>query len=172
MKNDTAAEALLVLEDGTYFRGKALGAKGTNGGELCFNTGMTGYQEIFTDPSYFGQIVLATTSHIGNYGVVDDEVESDKVQIKGLVCKEFAKTFSRLTAKGSLQDYFERAGVVGICEVDTRELVRHIRDKGAMNAIISSEILDVEVLRRKVQEIPSMAGLELSTKVTTPEIYD
>ncbi|RYZ42289.1 MAG: carbamoyl-phosphate synthase small subunit [Sphingobacteriales bacterium] len=133
---------------------------------------MTGYQEIFTDPSYFGQIVLATTSHVGNYGVVEDEVESDKVQIKGLVCKEFAKTFSRLTAKGSLQDYFERAGVVGICEVDTRELVRHVRDKGAMNAIISSEILDVEELLKKVIEVPSMAGLELSTKVSTKEGYE
>ena len=172
MMINSETPAILILEDGTIFRGKALGAIGTSGGELCFNTGMTGYQEIFTDPSYFGQIVLATTSHIGNYGVVDDEVESDKVQIKGLVCKEFAHTFSRKLASGSLQEYFERAGVVGICEVDTRALVKHIRNKGAMNALISSEELDEEILHQRLSEVPSMAGLELSTSVSTQNGYE
>jgi len=172
MKKHTSSEAILLLEDGTVFTGKSLGRIGTSGGELCFNTGMTGYQEIFTDPSYYGQLVVTTFSHIGNYGVQSEEVESDKVQINGLVCKEFSHFFSRKSADGSLQDYFERAGVVGICEIDTRALVRHIRDKGAMNGIISSETLDVEELKLRLKEVPSMAGLELSSHVSTEEQYE
>ena len=171
MNNAISKEALLILEDGTVFKGKALGKTGTTGGELCFNTGMTGYQEIFTDPSYYGQLVLTTTSHIGNYGVIPTEVESDKIQIKGLVCKEFSTHFSRKMAESSLQEYFEKAGIVGICELDTRELVRHIRNKGAMNAVISSEILNEEELKLKLKEVPSMAGLELSSKVSTEKPY-
>ncbi|MFD2512827.1 glutamine-hydrolyzing carbamoyl-phosphate synthase small subunit [Pontibacter locisalis] len=172
MKKYSTTEAILLLEDGTLFKGKSLGLIGTSGGELCFNTGMTGYQEIFTDPSYYGQIVVTTVSHIGNYGVQHEEVESDQVQIRGLVCKEFSHHFSRKTAEGSLQEYFEKAGIVGICEIDTRSLVRHIRDKGAMNAIISSETTDVEELRTKLAGVPSMAGLELSSQVSTKDIYD
>ncbi|WP_162051650.1 glutamine-hydrolyzing carbamoyl-phosphate synthase small subunit [Pontibacter pamirensis] len=171
MKKQISTEAILLLEDGTVFKGKSLGRIGTSGGELCFNTGMTGYQEIFTDPSYYGQMVVTTVSHVGNYGVQHQEVESDKIQISGLVCKDFSSHFSRQTAEGSLQDYFEQAGVVGICEIDTRALVRHIRDKGAMNAIVSSETTDMDELRKKLAEVPSMAGLELSSKVSTPEIY-
>jgi carbamoyl-phosphate synthase small subunit len=172
MKKNTASEAILLLEDGTVYRGKSLGMIGTSGGELCFNTGMTGYQEIFTDPSYYGQVVVNTVPHVGNYGVQDEEVESNRVQISALVCKDFSHFYSRKTAEGSLQEYFEKAGVVGICEIDTRELVRHIRDKGAMNAIVSSEIMDVEELRKKLQEVPSMDGLELASKVSTLEAYD
>ncbi|RDV15194.1 carbamoyl-phosphate synthase small subunit [Pontibacter diazotrophicus] len=171
MKKQISTEAILLLEDGTVYKGKSLGRIGTSGGELCFNTGMTGYQEIFTDPSYYGQMVVTTVSHVGNYGVQHQEVESNKIQISGLVCKDFSSHFSRKTAEGSLQDYFENAGVVGICEIDTRALVRHIRDKGAMNAIVSSETTDIEELRKKLAEVPSMAGLELSSKVSTPEIY-
>jgi carbamoyl-phosphate synthase small subunit len=171
MKETIVKEAVLLLEDGKIYRGKALGKVGTNSGELCFNTGMTGYQEIFTDPSYFGQIVLTTVPHIGNYGTMAKEVESDQVQIKGLVCKEFSEFFSRQAAEGSLQDYFERAGVVGICEIDTRELVRHIRDKGAMNAIISSEITDIDRLESMLAATPSMKGLELASKVSTKAEY-
>lgn len=171
MKKYTSSEAILLLEDGTVFRGKSLGRIGTSGGEICFNTGMTGYQELFTDPSYYGQLVVNTVPHVGNYGVQQGEVESDKVQISGLVCKDFSHHFSRNTAEGSLQEYFEKAGVVGICEIDTRALVRHIRDKGAMNAIVSSEITDIEELRKRLAEVPSMAGLELSSKVSTPETY-
>src|SRR5213595_3052915 len=111
MKNEN--KAVLLLQDGTVLHGSAFGKIGTTTGELCFNTGMTGYQEIFTDPSYYGQLVLTTTSHIGNYGVIPTEVESDKVQIKGLVCKEFSTHFSRKMAESSLQEYFEKAGVVG-----------------------------------------------------------
>src|SRR5690349_7396991 len=147
MSDATGAEsAILLLEDGTAFRGRALGCRGTTTGEVCFNTGMAGYQEIFTDPSYCGQLVVTTTSHIGNYGVVSEEVESGRVQIAGLICREFSEFFSRREASGSVQDYFERAGIVGIGGIDTRALVRHIREKGAMNAIISSEELDADKL--------------------------
>ncbi|QNF31773.1 glutamine-hydrolyzing carbamoyl-phosphate synthase small subunit [Adhaeribacter swui] len=171
MKEKKAVDAILLLADGTQWHGKSLGCIGTNSGELCFNTGMTGYQEIFTDPSYYGQIVITTVSHVGNYGVLNREVESEQIQIKGLVCKEFSDFFSRQSAEGSLQEYFEKAGIVGICEIDTRELVRHIRHKGAMNAIISSEISDVEVLKEKLNATPSMHGLELASQVSTSEEY-
>lgn len=161
--------ALLVLEDGTVFKGKSVGKSGTTTGEIAFNTGMTGYQEVFTDPSYYGQILVTTTAHIGNYGVHPEEKESDQVQIAGLVCKKFSKTYSRAEATGSLDDYLVENNTVGIADVDTRALVRHIRSKGAMNAIISSEILDEEILKSKVKEVPSMEGLELSSKVTGKE---
>ncbi len=165
-------EALLLLEDGTAYRGLALGKKGTAGGEICFNTGMTGYQEIYTDPSYYGQIVVNTTSHIGNYGVqLDTEEESSNVKIKGMVCNTFSDDYSRHTADFSLQEYFERANIVGISNVDTRQLVRHVREKGVMNAIISSEILDENQLMEELKKVPSMAGLELSSVVSTTEPY-
>ncbi len=171
MKYTEKKPAILVLEDGTVFHGKAAGAIGTTTGEICFNTGMTGYQEIFTDPSYFGQILLATHVHIGNYGIHPDEVESDGVKISGLVCRGFNETYSRPTATKSIQQYFEEQKVVAICDVDTRAIVRHIRSKGAMNCIISSEILDVEKLKKMLKEVPSMAGLELSSMVTTTAPY-
>jgi carbamoyl-phosphate synthase small subunit len=171
MKEKNLTEAVLLLADGKVYRGKALGSIGTSSGELCFNTGMTGYQEIFTDPSYFGQIIVTTVPHVGNYGTVGREVESDQVQIKGLVCKEFSDYFSRQSAEGSLQEYFEQASIVGICEIDTRELVRHIRDKGAMNAIISSDTTDLAVLQQKLDATPSMDGLELASQVSTREEY-
>lgn len=164
-------KAILLLEDGTVMQGNAAGLIGTTTGEICFNTGMTGYQEIFTDPSYYGQIMVTTTAHIGNYGTSKDEVESDKVNISGLVCKKFSDVFSRDFADTSLQKYFEEHKIVAISDVDTRKLVRHIRDKGAMNAIISSEIFDVDELKKKLAEVPSMEGLELSSKVCTKEPY-
>lgn len=164
--------ALLVLEDGTVFYGKATGKVGTTTGEIAFNTGMTGYQEVFTDPSYYGQILIMTTSHIGNYGVNPEEVESGSIKIAGLVTKKFADFFSRASANLSLQDYLLENQKVGITDVDTRALVRHIRHKGAMNAIISSEILDEKELLKLVKEVPSMDGLELSSKVCTKEAYE
>lgn len=163
--------AVLVLADGTVFNGIAVGSVGTATGEICFNTGMTGYQEIFTDPSYFGQIMVTATAHIGNYGVHEEEVESDSLKIAGLVCKKFSPTFSRPNGKGSLQQEFENENFVGIADVDTRALVRHIRNSGAMNAIISSEELDVDVLKKRLNEVPSMDGLELSSMVSTKEPY-
>ena len=135
-------KAILLLEDGTTYYGNAAGLIGTTTGEICFNTGMTGYQEIFTDPSYYGQVLVATTAHIGNYGVSNVEIESDNVNISGLVCKKFSEVFSREYADGSLQEYFEKQKIVAISDVDTRALVRHIRDKGAMNCVISSEEFD------------------------------
>lgn len=165
-------EALLLLEDGTAYKGLALGKSGTTGGEICFNTGMTGYQEIYTDPSYYGQIIVNTNSHIGNYGVqLEDEEESGSVKIRGMVCNTFSQIYSRDTADFSLQEYFERANIVGISNVDTRHLVRHVREKGVMNAIISSEILDENELMKELKKIPSMDGLELSSDVTTEEPY-
>lgn len=172
MKYQQGQRAILLLEDGTHFEGKAAGKIGTTTGEIAFNTGMTGYQEIFTDPSYFGQILLMTPSHIGNYGIHPDEVESESVKIAGLVCKKFSQVFSREASEESIQDYFERQNLVGISDVDTRALTRHIRDKGAMNAIISSENLDLDSLKAELAKVPSMAGLELSSKVCTNEVYD
>ena len=168
---NTENKAILLLEDGTTLYGNAAGLIGTTTGEICFNTGMTGYQEIFTDPSYYGQIMVATTAHVGNYGTNKQEVESDNVNISGLVCKKFSNMFSRDAADTSLQEYFEQQKIVAISDVDTRFLVRHIRDKGAMNAIISSEIFDQEELKKRLAKVPSMAGLELSSKVSTKETY-
>ncbi len=171
LKYSHRPKALLVLEDGTVFEGKAAGKIGTTSGEICFNTGMSGYQEIYTDPSYFGQIIVMTNSHIGNYGIEESEVESSSVKIAGMVCKKFNQGYSRPRAQKSLQTWFEESGIVSICEIDTRALVRYIRNKGAMNAIISSEILDVEQLKAKLKDVPSMAGLELSSKVSTKTPY-
>jgi len=169
--NLSQKKAILLLEDGSRFEGIAIGKIGTVGAEICFNTGMTGYQEIYTDPSYYGQIVVNTTSHIGNYGVEDSEQESDAPKITGLVVNTFSQDYSRFTGDGSLQNYLEKNGIVGVSELDTRLLVRQIRDKGAMNAIISSEDLSEDELQRRLAEVPSMDGLELSSFVSTKEPY-
>ena len=163
-------KAYLLLEDGLMVEGEAIGQRGTAGGEICFNTGMTGYQEIYTDPSYFGQIVVNTSAHIGNYGVMEAEQESANPKIKGLVVNDFSEDFSRKTAHGSLQDYLEKNNVVGIANVDTRMLVRHIRSKGAMNAIISSS-LSSDSLETELKKVPSMDGLELASLVSTEKPY-
>ncbi|MBD3638914.1 MAG: glutamine-hydrolyzing carbamoyl-phosphate synthase small subunit [Crocinitomicaceae bacterium] len=163
--------AVLVLADGTVFKGNAIGKMGTTTGEIAFNTGMTGYQEVFTDPSYHRQILVMTTSHIGNYGVHPEEIESDSMKIAGLVTKKFSHMFSRPSANDSLQNFMENDGVVGISDIDTRALVRHIRNAGAMNAIISSENLDVDSLKAELAKVPSMEGLELSSEVSTKEAY-
>ncbi len=165
-------KAYLVLEDGTFFEGKAIGKIGTTSGEIAFNTGMTGYQEVFTDPSYFGQILVMTMDHIGNYGARNADTESGSIKIAGLVCKNYSPMHSRTMANSSLNDYFIENGLTGISDVDTRQIVKHIRDAGAMNAIISSEILDVDVLTKMVKEVPSMEGLELSSKVWSKESYE
>lgn len=166
------AQALLLLEDGTVFYGRAAGKIGTTTGEICFNTGMTGYQEIFTDPSYFGQILVTTNVHIGNYGIKNDEVESEGIKIAGLVCRNFNIPYSRALADRSIQEYFEAEGLVALDDVDTRALVQHIRERGAMNGIISSETTDIEALRQRLEATPPMAGLELSSLVTTTAPYE
>jgi carbamoyl-phosphate synthase small subunit len=165
------SQAILVLEDGSSFTGKAIGKIGTTTGEICFNTGMTGYQEVFTDPSYFGQIIVTTSNHIGNYGVKNDEVESDQIRINGLVCKKFSNIYSRTMADDSLNEFFIDKNLVGISDVDTRQIVRSIRSKGAMNCIISSETLDVEELKAKLSKAPSMDGLELASRVSSSKSY-
>ena len=164
--------AVLVLADGTVAHGFAFGAIGTTTGEICFNTGMTGYQEVFTDPSYFGQILIMNSAHIGNYGVKEDDVESSSVKISGLIGRNLEEGYSRKQAKGSLQDYLKENNIVSIEGVDTRALVAHIRQKGAMNCIISSETTDVALLKTKLAAVPNMDGLELASKVSTKEVYE
>jgi carbamoyl-phosphate synthase small subunit len=171
MTNYTKLPAILLLADGTVYHGKAAGKIGTTTGEICFNTGMTGYQEIFTDPSYFGQIMVTTNAHIGNYGIHKEEIESDSIKIAGLVCKNFNIGYSRKEASESIQDYFQNENIVGISDIDTRALVKHIRDRGVMNAIISSEILDVDQLKERLDAVPAMDGLELSSQVSTEKPY-
>ncbi len=163
--------AILLLQDGTVFYGKSFGKIGTTTGEICFNTGMTGYQEVFTDPSYYGQVLIMNNVHIGNYGVKDVDVESDGVKVKGVIGRNLEEQFSRIMANGSLQAYFEQQQVVAIEDVDTRALVTHVRTQGAMNCIISSETTDIEQLRKELASVPSMAGLELASAVSTTEEY-
>jgi carbamoyl-phosphate synthase small subunit len=164
--------AVLILADGTRFEGDAVGALGTITGEIAFNTGMYGYQEIFTDPSYYGQILVMATDHVGNYGTLDGETESKAVQIAGLVVKNFSAVASRAGNVETLNNYLQRDGVPGIANVDTRALVRHIREAGAMNAIISSDGTPEEELRKRLADAPSMEGLELSSRVTCEQAHE
>ncbi|MBP6391814.1 MAG: glutamine-hydrolyzing carbamoyl-phosphate synthase small subunit [Flavobacteriales bacterium] len=165
-------KALLLLADGTHFEGRSIGALGTTVGEICFNTGMTGYQEIFTDPSYTGQIMVMATAHVGNYGVKSTDIESGSITIAGLVVKKFSEVWSRPGGDGSLEDLLRESGTVGISDIDTRKLVRHIRDHGAQNAVISNTEMDLAVLRDRLTASPDMAGLELSSHVTTDRAFD
>ena len=171
MKYANRKPAILLLSDGTIFHGKSIGIEGTVFGEVCFNTGMTGYQEIFTDPSYFGQIMVATNPHIGNYGVNENEVDSDGIKIAGLVCKNFSFNYSRVNANESLFDYFEKVNLVAISDVDTRALVSYIRDNGAMNSVICTDGTPIEALKEKLSQVPNMKGLELASKVSTKSPY-
>ncbi len=164
--------AVLLLADGTIAHGKAFGAIGTTTGEICFNTGMTGYQEVFTDPSYYGQILIMNSVHVGNYGVKDADIESDGVKIQGLIGRNLEDQYSRKLAQGSMSDYLKTNNIVSIEGIDTRALVAHIRTKGAMNCIISSETTDVEELKKKLAAVPNMDGLELASKVSTKEAYE
>ena len=165
------APATLLLADRTRFDGLAIGQRGTTGGEICFNTGMTGYQEVYTDPSYYGQLLVNTSTHIGNYGTLEKEGESASVKIKGLIVRSFAAVHSRYQADGNLQAFLAANGIVGIAGIDTRRLVRHIRDKGAMNAIISSELTEATDLQAALEAVPDMHGLELASAVSTQQPY-
>ncbi|MAZ26418.1 MAG: carbamoyl phosphate synthase small subunit [Cytophagaceae bacterium] len=172
MKYQTNRKAVVLLADGTIFYGKSVGNKeGTAFGEVCFNTGMTGYQEIFTDPSYFGQIMVTTNAHIGNYGGNNDETESDTVKISGLVCRNFSYNYSRIRVDESLKDFLDGNNLFAISDVDTRALVAYIRDHGAQNAVISTDVDNLEGLKQKLAEVPDMNGLELASKVSTKEPY-
>ncbi len=172
MNLDKQTPALLLLEDGTVCNGFAFGKIGTASGEICFNTGMTGYQEVFTDPSYFGQILIMNSVHIGNYGVKSDEAQSDSVKIQGLIGRNLEANYSRNQAEGSLDEYLKKNNIVCIEGVDTRALVTHVRQQGSMNCIISSDILDVNELKKILAKVPSMAGLELASKVSTQKEYE
>ncbi|MEI8097475.1 MAG: glutamine-hydrolyzing carbamoyl-phosphate synthase small subunit [Sediminibacterium sp.] len=164
--------AILVLADGHVFHGQAFGTIGTATGEICFNTGMTGYQEVFTDPSYTGQVLIMNNVHIGNYGVKDVDVESSSVKIHGLIARNLEEQYSRILANGNLKDYLLANHIVAIDDIDTRALVAHIRTKGAMNCIISSAVLDVDKLKEMLAAVPNMDGLELASTVSTKEAYE
>ncbi len=167
----TIVNAKLALEDGTIFHGKALGTGAKTGGELCFNTGMTGYQEVFTDPSYYGQLLVMTNVHIGNYGVARADEESSKVQIAGLICRDYNIKEYRHMADEDIQTYLHAQGISGIYDIDTRALVKHIREQGAMNAVISSEDVSDDSLIEEAKNWPKMKGLELASTVSTKEVY-
>lgn len=172
MKYQKRQKAIVLLADGTIFYGKAVANKqGSAFGEVCFNTGMTGYQEIFTDPSYYGQLMVATNAHIGNYGTNKDDMESDSVKIAGLIVKNFSYEYSRDTADKSLEDFLNDNNLLAISDVDTRALVSYIRDHGAMNAVISTEVDNIDGLMAQLNKIPEMDGLELSSKVSTKSPY-
>ena len=162
---------ILLLDDGRKFEGKSLGFPGETIGEICFNTGMTGYQEILTDPSYCSQIVTMTSPHIGNYGINEEDVESNKIQVAGFVIKEESISPSNWRSTDSLNTYLKKNKIVGIQRIDTRALTRHIRDQGAMNGIISSVDTDINSLSNKLKNAPSMNGLDLAKVVSTKEIY-
>lgn len=163
--------ATLLLADGTLFEGISYGKIGTALGEICFNTGMTGYQEVFTDPSYYGQIIIMNTAHIGNYGTKINDVESDTVKISGLICKNLSDKYSRIQADSDLENYLIKNNIVAIYGVDTRALVAHIRDNGAMNCIISSDGTTLDELKNSLKKLPTMEGLNLSSYVSTKTTY-
>ncbi|RXR24816.1 carbamoyl-phosphate synthase small subunit [Oerskovia turbata] len=176
---DTDRTAVLVLEDGTTLTGRAYGARGTTFGEIVFNTGMTGYQETLTDPSYHRQIVVMTAPHIGNTGVNDDDPESRKIWVSGFVVRDPARRPSNWRSAGSLTDELVEQGVVGISDVDTRALTRHLRDRGVMRAgVFSGDALVRDGYRRPTEELvelvrsaPVMAGADLAREVSTPTAY-
>ena len=164
-------KAILLLEDGREFCGTSFGHIGETTGEVCFNTGMSGYQEILTDPSYCKQIVTMTSPHIGNYGINSEDIESSKIQVAGFVIKEETQVPSNWRSELNIGKYLDDQQIVGIQNIDTRALTRHIRDNGAMNGIISSVDIDITSLKSKLSKIPSMEGLDLAKIVTTKKLY-
>ncbi len=165
-------DALVVLEDGTAFRGVSFGAPGTSFGEAVFNTGMAGYQEVLTDPSYRGQIVTMTVPHVGNYGMNDRDAESGQIQVAGFVVREAARRPSSWRAENDLRSALADAGVVAVEGVDTRRLTRHVRERGAMRCAISTDVLDVDALLAQVLDSPSMVGRDLAREVTAAEPFN
>ena len=175
MTYDTRRETKIckmALADGTVVTGTSIGHAGETGGELCFNTSMTGYQEILTDPSYYGQIMMMTYPHIGNYGASDEDMEAARPMVAGLVVRQFTYRYSNQLADESLEGFMKRHELVGISGVDTRRLVRHIRAKGVMNAVISAVDLDDASLVDKARNWPSMEGLELASRVSCDAAHD
>ena len=165
-------KGLLVLEDGSSWTGEAIGRAGTSFGEIVFNTAMSGYQEVLTDPSYAGQIVVMTAAHVGNYGVRASEAESARVHVAGFVARDFPERWSGAGGEESLAAYLDRAGVLGLHGLDTRALVRRIRSEGAMRAGISTEITDAEELLARVLDSPPMIGSDLALSVSPSAVAD
>lgn len=163
---------LLALEDGRTFAGSGFGASGTTVGELVFNTSLTGYQEILTDPSYAGQVITMTYPEMGNYGTNDEDLESRKIFARGMVVRHLSRRYSSWRAKSSLSNFLQQQGIIGISDVDTREITRHIRDKGALRCAISTEILEPEKLVEVARQSPQMTGADFTAEVTTPEQYE
>src|SRR5258707_3840228 len=169
---ENSKSAILALEDGRVWRGRSWGAAGEACGEMIFNTSMTGYQEVLTDPSYAGQIVCMTYPLIGNYGVNSEDTESSKPWVEGFVVREASRIYSNWRADESLDDYLKRWNIVAIDHIDTRALVRHIRDKGAMRACLSTVDTDADAVVEKARQSPPMANRELASVVTTSKPYD
>ena len=159
-------KAILYLEDGLFFKGKSLGSLGETFGEVCFNTGMTGYQEILTDPSYAKQMIVMCSPHIGNYGTNDSDIESSKVYASGFIVKNESLSPSNWRSKNSLDSFLRSNKVIGIQDIDTRALTVHIRDNGAMRGIISTKDFDINSLKNKMKKVPSMEGLDLAKEVS------
>jgi carbamoyl-phosphate synthase small subunit len=172
LTQDPAGRAILALEDGRVFKGRAAGARTRRGGEVVFNTSITGYQEVFTDPSYSGQIVCLTYPHIGNVGTNLEDEESAKPYIEGLIVREFSALASNWRSSETAQQYLERHGVPVIWDVDTRALVRHLRDVGALRGVVATDGAAVEKLIAEARALPTMAGLELASRVTSKKQYD
>jgi len=164
-------KAILMLEDGKVFYGRNFGCSGEVIGEVVFNTSMTGYQEIITDPSYCEQIVTMTYTQIGNYGINSRDVESDRVQVKGFILREYQENYSNWRAESSLGNYLQSYRIIGISEIDTRQLTRHIREKGAMKGIISTTDFNERNLLKKLKDFPDMVGRNLVDFVTCREPY-
>jgi len=164
-------DAVLYLEDGKCFYGRSLNTHGESGGEVVFNTAMSGYQEVLTDPSYAGQIVVMTYPLIGNYGVNDEDVESVKIHVKGFIVKEFCRTHSNFRAKKSLIEYLDERNIIGIEGIDTRALTRHLRVSGAMRGLVSTDDFDKDSLKTKLAQIPSMEGADWVKEVASRKVY-
>ena len=170
IKNIMQKEGTLTLQDGTVFFGKAIGYRGISAGEVCFNTGMTGYQEIYTDPSYYGQIVINTLVHVGNYGILPNESQAAKPMVKGIIIKDLPDNFSRHQAN-PLENYLEENKIVGLAEIDTRHLVKKIRTQGAMNGVITTTDATQKDIEIALKEAPDMHQLELASQVSTTKMY-
>lgn len=162
-------KAILFLEDGLFFKGKSLGSLGETSGEVCFNTGMTGYQEILTDPSYAKQMIVMCSPHIGNYGTNESDVESSNIYASGFIIKNESLSPSNWRSSSSLEEFLKSNKVVGIQDIDTRALTIHIRNNGSMKGIISTNDFDIDSLAKKIKDIPSMEGLDLAKEVSRKE---
>src|SRR5262245_13047333 len=171
-EHSSLKSAILALEDGAVFEGRSFGAPAERSGEVVFNTALTGYQEVFTDPSYAGQIVILTNPQIGNYGTSTEDNESARPFIEGLVVREFSPLASNWRSDAEAGEFLSRAGIPVVSDLDTRALVRHLRTRGVMRGVLSATEKDARKLVEKARAIPTMTGLDLASRVTTPSSYE